>query len=194
MDDIIIEKNVFTCENICRMIIINDVCEVTDIYFTFDDKTKVKKLFSTLNCVCDNYNINVCYIITDPNYNLNGINISYSLYTLLYPNYNCILNNGYTPYNDKQNYDLYNKDLVYSVGHEDYNYLKSISNFLYKRNLLDFYFLVKEKIKTIDDHLFLSLNFNMTINEVILNEKQSRDLTLFLKNNKLSIYKYIKII
>lgn len=194
MDEIIFNNNILLVQDIVRVRIVEDRCDILNIYITFENKNKVNLLFKWIDRICDNYNINLCYILEDPKININGNNIDYSLYCLINHSRNEFIKRGYCSSNIKQNYDIYNKDLVYSVGEEDYENLKIISQQICNKIILDIYLFLSEKIEVKNKNLILSLNFNMILKDGIKNKKCSDSISKFLKKNDITIHKYIKLL
>ena len=188
LNNFIFDKNKITVPNICELELLNDICIVHKILIPFN---KSELFFKVIHFICAHYNMNICLINDDPKYELHNLKIDSSFYYYKYYTKNPFIKNNFCMYNPKQEYDIYNYDLVYSVGDEEFQKFKKNYDKFKDEELIK---LILE-LRQIPDIKNINLlnNFNISLKDVFKDKNILMNVSKFYKLNNILNCNYIKL-
>lgn len=188
IDNFIFKDNIVIVPGVCKLELIYDMCIVNKILLPFNESDK---FFKIIDYICNYYNIQICFINDDPDYIYNGVKITTSFYYLKYWNKNKFNKHGFCLYDKNQEYNIYSKDLIYSVGEDLLENQKKIYNFYSDKLMLDFILTVKQ-FKHVKDIKLIN-TFNIKFKELYHDNELLQNASLFFKLNNILKFAYIKL-
>ena len=189
LDKFIFKGNQITVPNICELELNNDICIVHKIFIEFN---KYALFFKILKFICTYYHSNICIINDDPCYNYNGVKIDASFYYYKHYTKNPFIINNFCLYDQKQTYDIYNYDMVYSVGSEQFKAYKTTFETYRKKKMIEFILHLQSNpdVKEIK----LLTNFNVLFTDIFKDRQLLQKVNKFFKINNIINYNYVKIL